>query len=165
MDVDFEQWYRLEHSRLVNSMFVVSGSVDVAAEAPAGGSPGKRLVRRRVSRMESPAGWTYTVAFNVVRRTMRKRDRERRAVGRLMPGAPLEIPIPHPEVWEAIGALPSRQRTAIVLRYVADLPELDIAQILGVPRGTVASDLSRGRAALADRLDGVPDDCEEIRHG
>src|ERR1700724_2996887 len=117
MDVDFEEWYRLEHSRLVNSMFVVSGSVDVAAEAADEAFTRAAARWRRVSKMESPAGWTYTVAFNVVRRTMRKRDRERRAIGRLMPGAPLEIPIPHPEVWEAIRALPSRQRTAIVLRY------------------------------------------------
>ena len=43
-------------------------------------------------------------------------------------------------------------RTAIVLRYVADLPEADIAEALHVSRGTVASNLSDARKALARYL-------------
>ncbi len=57
------------------------------------------------------------------------------------------------EVWQAVRALPDRQRTAIVLRYVADLPEADIAEALHVSRGTVASNLSDARKALARFLD------------
>lgn len=31
------------------------------------------------------------------------------------------------ELWQAVGALPERQRSAVVLRYVADLPHREIA--------------------------------------
>jgi RNA polymerase sigma-70 factor (ECF subfamily) len=51
-----------------------------------------------------------------------------------------------------VAKLPDRQRTAVVLRYVADLPEADIAAAMKVSRGTVASTLSDARKALARHL-------------
>ena len=47
-------------------------------------------------------------------------------------------------------SLPDRQRMAVVLRYLADLTEPDIATIMGVSRGTVASTLADARRSLAD---------------
>ena len=51
----------------------------------------------------------------------------------------------------ALGALPYRQRAALVLRYYADLPDADIAVALGCRPGTVPSLVHRG----LDRLRGV----------
>lgn len=45
---------------------------------------------------------------------------------------------------EALGQLPKRQREAVALRYLADLPERDVAQALGWSLGTVKSTVSRG---------------------
>ncbi len=59
-------------------------------------------------------------------------------------------------MWAAVAALPEKQQRAVVLRYVADLPEAAIAAALGVSRGTVASNLSDARRALAAAL-GDPD--------
>ena len=56
-------------------------------------------------------------------------------------------------VWEAVRALPDRQRAAVVLRYYEDLPEADIADLLACTVGTVKSQLSKARAALARALD------------
>lgn len=60
------------------------------------------------------------------------------------------------ELWTAVRELPVRQRACIVLRYVEDLPEGDIADILDCSVGTVRSQLSRARrkleAALGDVL-------------
>ena len=58
---------------------------------------------------------------------------------------------------QALGSLPVRQRQAIVLHYLADLPVAEIAQALAVPSGTVKSLLARGRRALAARL-GEPEE-------
>lgn len=49
---------------------------------------------------------------------------------------------------DAVKALPRPQREVIVCRYLLDLSEQDTAQVLGVPRGTVKSRLSRGLRAL-----------------
>src|SRR5947209_12532420 len=100
--------------------------------------------------MESPAGWTYRVPANVVRRTERRRGIERRLLPRL--ASRDVVYSPEGEVWDAVRSLPARQRLAVVLRYVADLAESDIAEVMGVTRGTVASTLSDARRVLADAL-------------
>jgi RNA polymerase sigma factor (sigma-70 family) len=48
----------------------------------------------------------------------------------------------------ALAGLPKRQRTVLVLRYYSDLPELEIADVLGCSVGTVKSQVSRGLARL-----------------
>jgi RNA polymerase sigma-70 factor (sigma-E family) len=55
-------------------------------------------------------------------------------------------------LWQALQRLPARQRTAIVLRYYLDLPEAEVARLLGVPVGTIKSLVHRGLARLRDRL-------------
>ena len=59
-----------------------------------------------------------------------------------------DLGLPDHELWQAVGRLPRRQRTAIVLRYVADLPEADIAAAMGIARGTVAATLAAARRRL-----------------
>jgi len=44
--------------------------------------------------------------------------------------------------------LPERQRIAVVLRYIGDLPVGEIAEVMGCPTGTVKSLISRGLARL-----------------
>ncbi len=56
------------------------------------------------------------------------------------------------EVWWALQRLPRRQRTAVVLRYFEDLSEEQAAEVLGVSRGTVKSQVSRGLDRLEQLL-------------
>jgi RNA polymerase sigma-70 factor (sigma-E family) len=56
------------------------------------------------------------------------------------------------EVWRAVRELPTRQRACIYLRYVEDLAEGDIAEIMDCSVGTVRSQLSRARDKLELRL-------------
>jgi RNA polymerase sigma-70 factor (sigma-E family) len=55
-------------------------------------------------------------------------------------------------VLAAIARLPRRAREVVVLRYYLDLPEQEIAAVLGVHRGTVSSTASRALAAIARDL-------------
>lgn len=55
-------------------------------------------------------------------------------------------------VWAAVKDLPVRQRACVVLRYLHDLPENTIAEILDCSAGTVRSQLTRARRKLADTL-------------
>ena len=52
-------------------------------------------------------------------------------------------------VRRALAALGAPARAVVVLRYYADLSELQTAQALGIPAGTVKSRLSRALAQLA----------------
>jgi RNA polymerase sigma-70 factor (sigma-E family) len=61
------------------------------------------------------------------------------------------------EIWTAILALPARMRAVLVLRYLEDFPERDVAQILGCSVGSVKSQASRGLARLRSVLEPVDD--------
>ncbi|MFJ4622365.1 SigE family RNA polymerase sigma factor [Streptomyces sp. NPDC088812] len=52
----------------------------------------------------------------------------------------------------ALALLPARQRAAVVLRYYQDLPERDVARVLGCPVGTARSLTARGVARLRGLL-------------
>lgn len=51
--------------------------------------------------------------------------------------------------------LPERQRLAVFLRYYADMSYAQIAEALGVKRGTVAASLHAAHAALRQQLEEV----------
>jgi RNA polymerase sigma-70 factor (sigma-E family) len=50
----------------------------------------------------------------------------------------------------ALATLPRRTRAAMVLRYFEDLPDAEIAQIMGCSTSTVKSSVSRGLAKLRE---------------
>lgn len=52
------------------------------------------------------------------------------------------------ELWAAVARLSERQQRCVVLRYVHDLPEGEIAELLGIARGTVAATLHAARKSL-----------------
>ena len=54
-----------------------------------------------------------------------------------------------------LRALPVRQRQVLVMRYLLDLSELEIADDLGISAGSVKTHASRGLAALARALEGT----------
>ena len=61
---------------------------------------------------------------------------------------------------EALDALPAEFRVAVVLRDLLDLDYAEIAEVLGIPPGTVRSRIARGRAALARLLGNQPTPAE-----
>lgn len=59
------------------------------------------------------------------------------------------------EAYALIAALPERQRLVVFLRYYADLSYDQIAEAIGVKRGTVAATLNSGHASLRSLLEEV----------
>lgn len=56
-------------------------------------------------------------------------------------------------LWHAVAALPSGERTAVVLYYRDEMPVRDIARALGVSTGTIKTLLFRARRHLRGRLE------------
>jgi RNA polymerase sigma-70 factor (sigma-E family) len=58
----------------------------------------------------------------------------------------------HEEVIRALGRLPHRQREALLLRFYLDLPDDQIARVMGIRPGTVRSTAHRALEALGRAL-------------
>jgi RNA polymerase sigma factor (sigma-70 family) len=65
-------------------------------------------------------------------------------------------------VQDAITRLPAGYRTVITLYHLEECPYKDIAEITGMPEGTVKSYISRGRNMLREILIGIVPDMAEI---
>lgn len=59
-------------------------------------------------------------------------------------------------VWHTLAGLPARQRAVLVLRYYLDLPDREIADLLGCREGTVRSLASRAFGTLRAHPDVRP---------
>ncbi len=68
----------------------------------------------------------------------------------------------HRILLEGIARLPAEYRTVITLYHLEECPYKDIAEITGMPEGTVKSYISRGRAALRDIVVNAIPDLAEI---
>jgi RNA polymerase sigma-70 factor (ECF subfamily) len=120
--------------------------------------------------------WIATMARNLLVDNFR-RTRNQRATGsldegweqneELRPSRPIDRltaagPTPHEAavqkelariVQDALARVSVELREAVILRDLQDLDYKEIAQVLGIPEGTVKSRISRGRAELARLLE------------
>lgn len=147
--MSFEEWYRNTYRRLVAALVLVADDEELARDAA-----DEAMVRaferwHRVQAMQSPAEWAYTVGQNLLRRRGRRAAVERTLRRPIEVAGPPELP--H-EVWEAVRALPQRQRQAIGLRYVLDLSEAQVAEHMDISLGTASATLSAARKKLATHL-------------
>lgn len=157
-DSGFEDWYRGEHAALVTTLAVATGDADVAADAV-----DEALTRayERWGSLRDPAAWTYRVALNVARRRLRRRALELRLLRGTPP--PRDLPGPAGELWLLVADLPPRQREAVALRHVAHLTEAEVAEAMGVARGTVSATLRSAHRSLRRAI--VPLAEEDVAHG
>ena len=148
--MSFESWYVGYRPQLIGALIVVSGDADAAVDA-ADEAMVRALARwDRISAAGSPEAWTYTVGVNVLRRRSRRLSIERKILRRPEPQPPAQL---QTEVWQAVKALPRRQREAIALRYLLDLSEAGVAEAMGVAIGTASATLASARARLAELLE------------
>ena len=151
--IDFEPWYQIQHPRLLATMVLFIGDGEIARDATDEAFVRSLQHWQRVRAMESPSGWLYTVARNIALRRARRVTHER-ALWRLWAnGREFSVPAAAGEAWLLVANLTPRQREAVVLRYVADLPEPEIATIMGVSRATVSSTLRDAKRRLRSELE------------
>jgi RNA polymerase sigma factor (sigma-70 family) len=102
-------------------------------------------VHAKWAHVDHPHAYLRAAVVNACRSAARRTARER-ALGPVL--AP-EVTSLHPdEIFDALGALPYRQRAALVLQFYEGLSQGEIATVLGCREGTVASLIHRGLAQL-----------------
>jgi RNA polymerase sigma-70 factor (sigma-E family) len=155
---EFEQFFRLQHPRLVAIALALTGDVEVARDAAQEGLLRAYRDWSKVVALELPSAWVRRVVVNLAIDGRRRRARDQRVVARLATrptGDATDAAHDAEEssaTWQAVRGLPDRQRAAVVLRYVDDLTVAEIAEILRVSDGTVKASLHKARRTLEQRL-------------
>jgi len=142
--------FLVHHARLVRLCTLLTGSED-AGEDLAQEAFARALTR--VSGLPEAERYPYlrTTASNLWKNRLRRLSIERRwrPSARLSDQPSAEE---RDELWQAVVALPVRQRACVVLRFYEDLSERDTAQVLGCSIGTVKSQTSRALAKLREEM-------------
>jgi len=126
--------------------------------------------RRNYRRGSKFSTWLFTIAANLAKNEIRRRVRKRHWFSldalqdllkdsapiladptegseRMMEREQLQVAMAR-----AIGTVPEKYRLAVVLRDLEGLPYEEIAQVLGIPGGTVRSRINRARTMLKRKL-------------
>lgn len=116
-----------------------------------------RARRRFDPRKGSRKAWIYSIALNLLRDQIRRREAEGRAVERVAEPAPAG-PAPlgriaeRDELARALAELSEEEREAIALRFGADLTVPEIAKLTGEKLTTVEGRVYRGLRKLRELL-------------
>ncbi len=96
-------------------------------------------------------GWLITIAQRKAIDHHRARGRRPVPVAAVAEVA-VEDHAPDGEIWEAVGALPPKQRAAVTMRFAADLPHAEIAAALGCTPEAARRSLHEGLKRLRKEL-------------
>lgn len=126
--------------------------------------------RRNYRRGSKFSTWVFTIAANLAKNEIRRRVRRRNwfsldALTEMLNDSIPELADPaesresglereqlQGEVGRAIATVPEKYRLALVLRDIEGLAYEEIAEVLGVPGGTVRSRINRARSMLKRKL-------------
>jgi RNA polymerase sigma-70 factor (sigma-E family) len=149
--------YRAQAAGLIRLAYLMLGdraaAEDVVQDAFFG-------LYRRWDRLADPAGalpYVRSSVLNGCRTALRRRALGHRVTAYQPPTGSAEAAVlsreERQEVMRAVRRLPDRQREALVLRFYLDLPDLEIARIMGIRPGTVRSAMHRALKALGHLLE------------
>ena len=148
---DFDALFRRELGPITRAAYLVVGDWEVACELTQDAFVAALRHWDTVRTLDRPGAWVRRVAIRDA-----VRSRRRRARGRVLESESARVdgatPPIGPDLRGALLGLPARQRAAIALHYLDDLPVAEIAAVLGCSEGSVKTHLARGRRALAHLL-------------
>jgi RNA polymerase sigma-70 factor, ECF subfamily len=149
---ELERVYREHAPRLWRSLVAFTGDPEIASDSVA---EAFAQVLARGDAVRDPARWVWRAAYRIASGELKTR-RVARASSDPLAGTGLEATERQADLMTALAELPSRQRAAVILHYLADLPNTEIAQALDITTTTVRVHLMQGRRRLRDLL-GDPD--------
>ncbi|GGQ27385.1 SigE family RNA polymerase sigma factor [Streptosporangium pseudovulgare] len=150
-DVEFTDFVAARADALYRYGYVLTGNAEDAADLTQ-----EALMRLgdawpRVRKRDDPEGYVRTIMARLHISVWRRLRRER-LVAAVPERAYDDRAGDDAGLWNELKGLPPRQRAVLVLRYYEDLSDKEIAEILGVSRGTVRSQAARALDKLRVRV-------------
>ena len=155
-DASFTEMVGVALPRLQRFARLLVGSADAADELVAE-AIARTLPKWRGGLIADPPAYLRRVLVNLAHRRWRRRrlalQRDHASLDWLRPDTEMEVRASERDrTLRALAKLPVRRRAVVVLRFYDDLPEAEIAQVLGIGIGTVKSTLSRAIEQLRVEL-------------
>lgn len=142
----FEDLYRATCPDMIRLAYLITGSLHIAEEVT---HDSYIAIHQRWDSIDNPRAYLRRTVVNRCRSHLRRLQTRRNAPTEPPPPS---LPVDIDETWQLIQHLPTRRRTALVLRYYLDLPIAEIADLMRTRPGTVKSLLHRGRESLRKQL-------------
>lgn len=150
-DAEFTAYMQARQPALLRTAFLLTGDAHTAEDVVATALAKLYLAWDRVHDRESVDGYVRRIVANEATSLWRRPWRRREVASDVLPEQVREDVYDDGRtaaVWDAVSSLPRRQRAVVVLRYYEELSEAEIADVLGISRGTVKSQASRALATL-----------------
>lgn len=155
----FRRFFDEHHTDLSRLAYLVTGETQVADDLASDAFVEVWRHWERVQAADSPIAYARGIVTNLARQWIKKQTRERAGLLRLgllrRDRGETDTPAIL-DVRAALGRLPLRRRECVILRYAFDVPEKEVAAILGISVGAVKSHTSRGAAQLSEFLREMP---------
>ena len=153
----FHAFFERHHAELSRLAYLLSGDTTAADDLAADALTEVWRHWDRVEAADDPVAYARGIVANLTKNWIRRQGRARRGLHLLgLTGAERRTSGPDVpavlDVRTALRRLPYRRRACVVLRYAFDLPEQEVAKVLGISVGTVKSQTSRGAGQLAELL-------------
>ncbi len=142
-----EGLYSTEQRGLLSLAWLILGSREAAEDAVQ--ECFARLGVRGIDDIDNPAGYLRSMVLNECRRTIRHRRRVQ-PTAEMAEGLHLDSYLG--ELTDALARLTPKRRMAVVLRYYADLPVIEIAEVMSCRPSTVSSLINRAMKDLKEAL-------------
>lgn len=138
--------YQDRRTDLVRIAYLMTSRASVAEELV---QEAFMSARPQVDNVGSLYAYVRAAVVNNARSWHRRQEVERR----LRPAAPAHVMLEADEMWDALHRLEVRRRAAIVLRFYEQLPDSEIAEILGCELPTVRTLVFRGLQDLRKEIE------------
>jgi RNA polymerase sigma-70 factor (sigma-E family) len=147
-DDEFAEFVRAATPSLSWTAYLLAGDRDLAAELLQEALARTYVAWRRVREGEATAYARRTLVNLNIDRLRRRPVVPLWSPDTVDPSNAERLVDDRDQLVRMLASLPVQQRQVIVLRYLDDLPEAEVAACLGVSVGAVKSAASRGMAAL-----------------
>lgn len=152
-DSRFAEFVAERADALLRYGYVLSGNPHDAADLTQEALIRLHRAWSRVRSKRDPESYTRVIMARLHVSTWRLRRRERLAWDpperEHLDALPDDV---ERSLWQALKHLPRKQRAVLVLRYYEQLTDAEIANVLGISRGTVRSHASLGLGKLRDTV-------------